>query len=243
MAGLRGAWLMRLLPITLLAGAATGAALFCAQTASATTVDDVVWMIQNSGGRYVPAGASLSGADCSGLVSVAQALAMGQNPRRLGNTTSLLAGRWPGAIPGASQNDQFVIGVNAGHMVARVNGVNIESSVTGQPYRVGAAAASPWSGQFRLYHIDPSLLVNGQVAQPVLPGPATDVAPVLQPEPVEEAVLPLMAPEPPLPPTTEEEPLLPPPPVDLVVEPVEFIPTPDVEETSLLEAEVPPPGM
>lgn len=229
---------MRLLPLTLLTGAVTGAALFCAQTAQASTIDDVVWMIQNSGGRYVPAGASLSGADCSGLVSVAQTLAMGQSPRRLGNTTSLLAGRWPGAIPGASVNDQFVIGVNAGHMVARVNGVNIESTTTGQPYKVGAAAASPWSGQFRLYHIDPSLLVNGQPVAPALPGPA----PVETPEVVEEAV-PLMAPEPlpPLPPS--EEPLPLPLPDEPVVEPVGLVPVDDAGETSLLEAEVPPPGL
>lgn len=231
MAGLRGAWLMRLLPLALLAGA-TGAAILSAQTAQAATIDDVVWLIQNSGGRYVPAGASLGGADCSGLVSVAQSLAMGQNPRRLGNTTSLLAGRWPGAIPGASQNDQFVIGVNANHMVARVNGVNIESTTTGQPYRVGAAAASPWSGQFRLYHIDPSLLVNGQPVAPVLPGPA----PAPQ-EVVEEA-----APLPP-PPPTDEEPLPPLPPDEPVVEPVEFIPEPEPVETPPPAPEVPPPGM
>lgn len=170
--------LRNLIPLALAAG---GATLALAGTAQATTVDDVIWMIQNSGGRYVPAGASLSGADCSGLVSVAQSLAMGQSPHRIGNTTSLLAGRWTGAIPGASANDQFVIGVNAGHMVARVNGVNIESTTTGQPYKVGAAAASPWSGRFRLYHIDPALLVNGQAP---LPGPAPvvqDAQPPLDP--------------------------------------------------------------
>lgn len=238
---------MRFLPVALLAGAATGAALFCAQTAQATTVDDVVWLIQNSGGRYVPAGASLSGADCSGLVSVAQTLAMGQNPRRLGNTTSLLAGRWPGAVPGASENDQFVIGVNAGHMVARINGVNIESSTTGQPYRIGAAAASPWSGRFRLYHIDPSLLVNGTVSAPPLPGPVQ-----VQPQEMEEAA-PLLAPIPPLPPTEA----LPTPPVEFVepeavlpesvtVETLpEPLPEPPVEPPVELpaEAEVLPPGM
>lgn len=160
---------MRPFTLTLLAGAATGAAFLCAPTAQAvTSVDDVPWIIQNSGGRYVYAGASLSGADCSGLVSVAQSLAMGQSPRRLGNTHTLLAGNWPGAIPGASPNDDFVIGVNAGHMVARVNGVNIEATSSGQPFKVGEAAASPWSGQFRLYHIDPALLVNGA---PPPPGP------------------------------------------------------------------------
>ena len=198
---------MRLLPLALLAGGA--AAITLSAPAQATTVDDVIWMIQNSGGRYVPAGASLSGADCSGLVSVAQSLAMGQTPHRIGNTTSLLAGRWTGAIPGASTSDQFVIGVNAGHMVARVNGVNIESTTSGQPYRVGAAAASPWSGRFRLYHIDPSLLVSGRVEEAPLPGPAPVLVADVAPAPVEPAP-PVDAPaEPVIEPMVAEEPVVP----------------------------------
>ena len=216
--------LKALVPVLLAAG---GATLALAGTAQATTVDDVIWMIQNSGGRYVPAGASLSGADCSGLVSVAQSLAMGQTPHRIGNTTSLLAGRWTGAIPGASTSDQFVIGVNAGHMVARINGVNIESTTSGQPYRVGAAAASPWSGRFKLYHIDPSLLVNGYVAAPPLPGPAIEAVPV---EAVSEAapeVVEIPASDPPPLPPAEE---LPVPPVETLVS-AEEVPAPVEPET------------
>jgi hypothetical protein len=122
--------------------------------------DDVVAAIADSGGRYVTAGASLAGSDCSGLVSVAQSLAMGEAPHRLGDTRTLLAGGWPGAIPGATPDDLFVIGVNWGHMAARVNGVGIESTTPGAPYRIGDAAASPWASQFiAQYHIDPGLLV------------------------------------------------------------------------------------
>lgn len=115
--------------------------------------------IESSGGRYVWAAASLSAADCSGLVSVAQSIAMGQAPHRLGDTHTLLAGRWPGAIPGATPDDAFVIGVSPSHMVARLNGVGIESRTRGMPYLIGDQAASPWDRQFtRVYHIDPSLI-------------------------------------------------------------------------------------
>lgn len=115
--------------------------------------------IASSGGRYRAGGASLAGADCSGLVSVAQSLAMGQAPHRLGSTTSLLAGRWPGAIRGATPADVFVIGTTRGHMVARIDGVNIESRSRGERFRIGDDAASPFDSRFTLYHIDESLLV------------------------------------------------------------------------------------
>ena len=114
--------------------------------------------IRHSGGVYVWAGASLSAADCSGLVSVAQSLAMGQKPHRLGDTHSLLAGKWPGAIPGAKPGDRFIIGVNQGHMVAQIDGVNIESRSRGMPYLIGPTARSPFSPEFVQYHIDPKLL-------------------------------------------------------------------------------------
>ncbi len=114
--------------------------------------------IRNSGGVYVWAGASLRAADCSGLVSVAQSIAMGQKPHRLGDTHSLLAGKWPGAIRGASPDDRFIIGVNQGHMVAQIDGINIESRSRGKPYLVGPAARSPFSPEFTLYHIDERLL-------------------------------------------------------------------------------------
>jgi hypothetical protein len=114
--------------------------------------------ITTSGGHYVRASATIGAADCSGLVSVAQSLAMGQPPHRLGNTTSLLAGQWPNAIPGATPDDTFIIGVNPGHMVARVQGVDIESRSSGEPFRIGADAASPFDPQFRQYHIDPLVI-------------------------------------------------------------------------------------
>lgn len=125
-----------------------------------TAIDHAIDEIRDSGGHYARASASLTAADCSGLVSVAQTLAMGQAPHRLGDTHSLLAGRWPGAIPGASPGDEFVIGVSPAHMVARIDGVGIEARQSGELFRVGADAASPWAPQFtRQYHIDSRLFV------------------------------------------------------------------------------------
>ena len=116
--------------------------------------------IRHSGGVYRWAGATLAYADCSGLVSVALSLAEGQPPHRIGDTHSLLAGQWPGVIKGASPNDAFVIGVSPTHMVARINGVNIESRSAGQPYLIGPAAKSPWDAEFTAqYHVDPALLI------------------------------------------------------------------------------------
>ena len=165
---------------------ALAAPLTAPAVAQAATVEEVPWIIQNSGGRYVYAGASLAGADCSGLVSVAQSLATGQAPRRLGNTHSLLAGSWPGVRPGASPGDRFVIGVNAGHMVAQVDGINIESTTSGAPYRVGPGADSPWSGKYQLYHVDPALLVTAtppEILPPPPPPPLPE--PILVCDPVE----------------------------------------------------------
>jgi len=139
--------------------------------------DDVIAQIQNDDGVYVPGAATLVAADCSGLVSVAQSLAMGQAPHRLGNTSSLLAGRWPGVIPGASPGDEFVIATSPTHMVASIHGVNIEARQSGEHFRVGPAAASPWDRQFtRRYHVDPALLMGSVV-------PAPDPAPGLAPVP------------------------------------------------------------
>lgn len=133
----------------------------CATSASANAsvgTQRALDVIESSGGHYVRASASLQAADCSGLVSVAQTLAMGQPPHRLGNTNSLLAGQWPHAILGATPDDEFVIGVNPGHMLARIQGVNIESRSSGEPFRIGADAASPFDPQFRRYHIDPLVI-------------------------------------------------------------------------------------
>lgn len=65
---------------------------------AAMPLRQVVDTIAGSGGRYRYGQASLLAADCSGLVSVAQTLAMGQPVRRLGDTHTLLAGRWPDVI-------------------------------------------------------------------------------------------------------------------------------------------------
>ncbi|MCH9731659.1 MAG: hypothetical protein K0U84_18615 [Actinomycetia bacterium] len=126
--------------------------------AGAMPLPEVVSTIAESGGHYRPGGASLAGADCSGLVSVAQSLAMGEPVRRLGSTHTLLAGAWPHAIPGATRDDRFVIGVNPQHMVARVGGVRIEATCCGRPFKVGPSAASPFDPQFTQYRIDEAVL-------------------------------------------------------------------------------------
>lgn len=140
-------------------GALLAAGVSVATPADATTaVERALDAIKGSRGRYVPGAASLPGSDCSGLVSVAQSIAMGKPVRRLGNTDSLLAGRWPGVIAGASPDDAFVIGVSSAHMVAQINGVGIEARQSGEPYRIGPEAASPWSLP-KQFHVDPVLLV------------------------------------------------------------------------------------
>lgn len=97
-------------------------------------------------------------ADCSGLVSVAQSLAMGQPPRRLGTTATLVAGRWPHAIPGADPRHRFVIGGDHHHMSAAINGVAIEATCCGQPFRIGADARSPFTFP-HVFHIDEKVLL------------------------------------------------------------------------------------
>lgn len=129
-----------------------------ASPVAAVPVAQVVSTIQNSGGHYSAGGASLRGADCSGLVSVAQSLAMGVPIQRFGNTDSLLAGHWPHAIRGAQQSDLFIIGATSSHMVARVNGVGIEATTSGAPFVIGPAAKSPWTPGFQVFHLDPAVL-------------------------------------------------------------------------------------
>lgn len=128
-----------------------------AAPADAMPLHQVITTIQQSGGHYQRAGASLKGADCSGLVSVAQSLAMGKPIRRWGNTDSLLNGSWPHAIPGAKPDDLFVIGTNHRHMSARVGGIKIEATCCGRPFLVGAQARSPFSFP-NLYHVNPEVL-------------------------------------------------------------------------------------
>lgn len=141
------------------AGAVVGAVTVAPARAGDSGADRALAAVRDSGGHYQRNSASLRASDCSGLVSVAQSIATGQPVHRLGNTGSLLAGHWPGAIAGASPSDVFVIGSSPTHMVASIQGVNIEARSSGEPYRVGADARSPWSPGYRLFHIDPSLLV------------------------------------------------------------------------------------
>lgn len=118
----------------------------------------VISAIRDAGGHYLWASASLTAADCSGLVSVAQSLATGQPVHRLGDTNTIFAGGWPNAIRGASPDDAFVIGANRGHMVASIQGVNIEATTAGRPFLVGDQAASPWEPRFNRWHVDPVVL-------------------------------------------------------------------------------------
>lgn len=124
-------------------------------------LSQVISTIRDAGGHYRARSASLAGSDCSGLVSVAQTLATGQPIGRLGSTRTILAGAWPHAIPGAAPDDVFIIGANRSHMVAQINGVGIEASTSGQPYRVGPQASSVWDSRYQRWHIDPAVLVLG----------------------------------------------------------------------------------
>lgn len=148
--------------LALMAVGAVAASFFVPPPACATVAgpERALAAVRDSGGHYRRASASLQASDCSGLVSVAQSIAMGQAPHRLGDTRSLLAGRWPGVIPGATPDDVFIIATSSTHMVAQINGVGIEARSNGEPYRVGPSAASPWDRQFsRRYHVDPTLMV------------------------------------------------------------------------------------
>lgn len=122
------------------------------------TLSQVVSTIRDSGGRYRWASASLTAADCSGLVSVAQSLAMGEAPHRLGDTNTIWAGHWPHVLEGAGPDDEFVIAASRSHMMAQVDGVGIEATTAGQPYKIGPAAHSVWDPALRRWHVDPAVL-------------------------------------------------------------------------------------
>lgn len=148
----------RLLALMLL-GAMLAAGMKVAPPSTAMPLAQVISTIRDANGRYVWAAASLTGADCSGLVSVAQSLATGQAPHRLGDTHTLLAGRWPDAIAGAAPDDLFIIAANSSHMVAQVDGVGIEATTRGQPFKIGPQARSVWSPEFRRWHVNPAVLL------------------------------------------------------------------------------------
>jgi hypothetical protein len=149
----------RLLALILLSALAAAGVMVAAR-AEAMPLHEVVATIRDAKGHYARGAASLKAADCSGLVSVAQSLAMGEAPLRLGSTRSLLAGQWPHAIRGASPSDAFIIGANRQHMVAQVGGIRLEATCCGRPFLVGDEAASPFAPQFRQWHIDARVLVT-----------------------------------------------------------------------------------
>ncbi|BBY78917.1 hypothetical protein H7I53_18105 [Mycolicibacterium pulveris] len=128
-----------------------------AAPASAMPLPEVVATIRDSGGHYQRGAASLTAADCSGLVSVAQSLAMGGKPKRLGNTHSLLAGQWPHAIPGATPDDVFIIGASRSHMSAQIDGVRVEATCCGRPFKVGPGARDPFTYP-HVFHVNPEVL-------------------------------------------------------------------------------------
>lgn len=128
-----------------------------AAPASAMPLHEVVALIRDSGGHYQRGAATLTAADCSGLVSVAQSLAMGGKPKRLGNTHSLLAGHWPHVVRGANPGDRFIIGASRSHMSAQIDGVRVEATCCGRPFKVGPSARDPFTYP-HVFHVDEAVL-------------------------------------------------------------------------------------
>ncbi|MFC3850070.1 phage tail tape measure protein [Corynebacterium hansenii] len=113
-----------------------------------------------SGGPYVWGGTSKGGSDCSGYVGLWQIALQDLTPReqRLGTTHTLLNGGWPDLVPGT--DGLFIVGVNSQHMVAQLDGVNIESGGNGM--QVGAGVTSPHAlGGATLYYLPDSKIVGG----------------------------------------------------------------------------------
>ena len=148
-------------------GSPTNQSMASTDAASGGPVNALTWVNAHSSIPYVWGGHDADGADCSGIVGVAQQVAQGiPNPtRRLGTTMTVLSGGWPGFISGATSSDLFVVGANDHHMVASILGTDIEERETGENIRIGKDAASPFDGQFTtLGHIDPKLFIPPYVA-------------------------------------------------------------------------------
>lgn len=112
------------------------------------------------GGPYVYGGTLPTGADCSGYVGLWQSALEDRNPRtsRLGTTTSLLAGQWPNLQPGT--DGVFIVATNPEHMVAQLDGVNIESGGSGM--QIGDGATSPYNlPNATLYYLPDEYIKGG----------------------------------------------------------------------------------
>lgn len=112
------------------------------------------------GGSYVYGGTLPTGADCSGYVGLWQSALEDRNPRtsRLGTTTSLLAGQWPNLQPGT--DGVFIVATNPEHMVAQLDGVNIESGGSGM--QIGDGATSPYNlPNATLYYLPDEYIKGG----------------------------------------------------------------------------------
>lgn len=113
-----------------------------------------------TGQAYQWGGSSIGATDCSGEVGLWQIALQDITPRdqRLGNTTSLLAGQWPDLVPGTS--GLFIVGSNHEHMVAQLDGVNIESG--GNGVQIGAGATSPFAlSGATLFYLPDEKIVGG----------------------------------------------------------------------------------
>lgn len=113
-----------------------------------------------TGQAYQWGGASIGATDCSGEVGLWQVALQDLTPRdqRLGNTTSLLAGGWPDLVPGTAGT--FIVGTTSAHMVAQLDGTNIESGGSG--VQIGSGATSPFSlAGATLYYLPDDKIVGG----------------------------------------------------------------------------------
>ena len=129
----------------------------------------------SAGARYLYGGHSREAADCSGFVGRGAWAAQGHDPDasgRMGNTTSLMAGQWPGFSRGI--NGPFVIGVNSEHMAATVDDIPVESGGD-----VGGPSVGKGDGAF-----DPQFKEHWSMDWSAFSPPYSDAVP--EPETTEE---------------------------------------------------------